>query len=46
MAHNNLGVALLQQGAVEEAIIHFSKALSIDPSYRTAQENLDRVQPK
>ena len=42
--HNNLGVLLLRKGEVEEAIIHFSKALSIDPSYRTAQENLDRVQ--
>ena len=31
IAHNNLGNALLQSGQVDEAIIHFQKALQIHP---------------
>ena len=34
VAHNNLGNALLQKGQVDEAIVHYQKALEIKPDYR------------
>ena len=33
-AHNNLGIALLQKGKVDEAIAQYQKALQIKPYYR------------
>ncbi|MGD0746000.1 MAG: tetratricopeptide repeat protein, partial [Verrucomicrobiota bacterium] len=40
LAHNNLGLALFQKGAVHEAIAHFQKALEIAPNYALAHNNL------
>src|ERR1035437_1649015 len=40
IAHNNLGVTLLQKGKVAEAITHFQKALQIKPGYVEAQINI------
>jgi len=39
-AHNNLGVALFEQGKVDEAIHHYRTALSIRPGYMLAHSNL------
>jgi len=39
-AHNNLGLALLQQGRMAEAITHYQKALDIKPDYPEIQNNL------
>jgi len=39
-AHNNFGLALLQKGQVDEAIIHFNKALEADPSQSKPHNNL------
>jgi tetratricopeptide (TPR) repeat protein len=33
IAHNNLGVTLLQKGKVDEAIVHYQKALQINPDH-------------
>jgi tetratricopeptide (TPR) repeat protein len=38
--HNNLGNALAQEGALGEAIVHYSKALQIDPNNAVAHYNL------
>lgn len=38
--HYGLGVALAAQGHLEEAIIHFNSALSIDPNYVAARNSL------
>ncbi len=40
MAHNNLGAVLLQAGEVDEAIVHFRKALAIKADHVEAQANL------
>jgi len=40
LAHNNLGVALKQQGKINEAIIHWRLALDIFPAYGDAIANL------
>jgi protein O-mannosyl-transferase len=40
MAHSNLGTALLRLGRVDEAIVHYNKALEIDPNYATGHNNL------
>jgi tetratricopeptide (TPR) repeat protein len=40
VAHNNLGIALLQKGSVDEAIVHYQKALQIKPDYSDAHDNL------
>ncbi len=39
-AHKNLGAALTVQGKLEEAIVHYSKALSIKPNYAEAYNKL------
>ena len=46
MTHNNLGVVSLEKGDIDEAFRHFSEALKTDPDYRSAQENLDRIQSR
>jgi tetratricopeptide (TPR) repeat protein len=40
MAHNNLGLALLQKGQVDEASAQFLRALEIDPNNAEAHYNL------
>ncbi len=40
IAHNNLGVALLELGNPEEAILHYREALRIDPKQAVAHNNL------
>lgn len=39
-AHNNLGGFLVEQGRLDEALVHFSKAVEIRPSDARAQYNL------
>ena len=33
MAHNNLGLALFEEGKIKEAIDHYNKAIRIKPDY-------------
>jgi protein O-mannosyl-transferase len=40
MAHNNLGTVLLQKGQLDEAIVHFRRALEIAPDHADARANL------
>lgn len=40
MAHNNLGVALVETGRADEAITHFEKALVLRPTYAECENNL------
>jgi tetratricopeptide (TPR) repeat protein len=40
LAHDNLGVALADQGKLAEAIVHFSEALRIKPDFANAHYNL------
>ena len=40
MAHTNLGTGLLELGRVDEAIMHYKKALEIDPNYAAGHNNL------
>lgn len=40
VAHNNLGVALLEGGRAEEARLHFDATLAVDPKDATALFNL------
>jgi Flp pilus assembly protein TadD len=39
-ADNNLGYALLQPGRVDEAMVHFRRALRLDPDFAAAHYNL------
>ena len=40
LAHYDLGMALLDKGAKEQAIAHFRKAIEIKPDYAKARNNL------
>jgi protein O-mannosyl-transferase len=40
MAHNNLGIALSQVGANQEAIAHFEQSVRLNPDYPQAHDNL------
>ena len=40
MAHNNLGLALAERGQVEQAVVHFKRALEIERDYPDAHNNL------
>lgn len=40
MAHNNLGVVLVQEGQVDEAIANYETALQMQPDYADADYNL------
>jgi superkiller protein 3 len=44
MAHNGLGLALQQQGKLEEAIQEFQRSISLDASYTVAKNNLKEAQ--
>ena len=39
MAHNNLGKVILDEGRIDEAIMHFTKAVEANPSYALAHLN-------
>jgi tetratricopeptide (TPR) repeat protein len=39
-AHNNLGLALAEQGQLAEAIQHYQRALQLKPDYAAAHNNL------
>jgi len=43
LAHNNLGIALVHRGGLEEAIRHYREALRINPPYAKAHYNLGNV---
>ncbi len=40
LIHNNLGVTLRRQGEEQEALVHYKKALEINPRYTDAHYNL------
>jgi superkiller protein 3 len=39
-AHNNLGIALTDQGKLDEAIAEYRKAIELDPKYASPHSNL------
>jgi tetratricopeptide (TPR) repeat protein len=41
--HNNLGVALKDEGKLVEAAVHFKKTLALDPEFTEAYNNLGNV---
>jgi len=42
--HNNLGVALVHAGQKKEGIVYIRRALSLEPGYETARNNLKRIE--
>ncbi len=40
VAHNNLGMALLKKGQLDEAMTQFRQALKANPNYNSAHDNL------
>jgi protein O-mannosyl-transferase len=40
LAHNNVGLALLEKGQMDEAVAHFRKALEAHPGFAEAHSNL------
>jgi tetratricopeptide (TPR) repeat protein len=43
LIHNNLGVALSDQGKTQEAIAHYTEALRINPNFASGHYNLGNV---
>ena len=43
LAHNNLGLALKEEGRIDEAMLHFQEALRIRPQYVEALVNVGEV---
>jgi Flp pilus assembly protein TadD len=41
--HNNLGIALAKQHRLEDAAVHFKKAIQLRPDFESARKNLDTV---
>jgi tetratricopeptide (TPR) repeat protein len=46
LAHNNLGVTLLNEGKIAEAICHYNKSINIKPDYINAYINLGNAYTK
>ena len=46
MAHNNLGAVLADEGKIEEALSHYSKALQLNASHPEIHNNLGNVLAK
>ena len=46
VSHVNLGVMLVRQNRMTEAVICFETALRIDPNYREAREYLEQVRAR
>jgi protein O-mannosyl-transferase len=46
LAHNNLGLLLMNTGRTDEAMVHFLKALEINPNYGDAHYNLSLLLEK
>jgi tetratricopeptide (TPR) repeat protein len=42
-AHNNLGNAFLEKGQVDDAVVHYQKALEINPNLPEAHNNLGQA---
>lgn len=40
LAHNNLGIALMESGRLDEAMNHFGKVLEMNPRYARAHNNM------
>jgi Flp pilus assembly protein TadD len=45
-AHDLLGVALAMQGRLDEAAVHFPRAVEIDPGHPDAVDHLPRIQSR
>ncbi len=43
VAHNNLGLTLYKAGKINEAILHYNKAIAIKPDYAVAYNNRGNV---
>ncbi len=43
LAHNQVGVTLLEQQKIDEAVAHFEKALEVEPNFAEAHSNLGNV---
>jgi Flp pilus assembly protein TadD len=43
VAHNNLGVVLKDLGQLDDAVKSYEKALTLNPDYTEARNNLDIV---
>ena len=43
-AHYNLGIVLVQKGAVKEAVHHFSETVKLKPALVVARDNLELAQ--
>jgi tetratricopeptide (TPR) repeat protein len=46
MAHDNLGVVLVQKGKADEAVVHYREAIRLNPSYPEAFNNYGNVLAK
>jgi tetratricopeptide (TPR) repeat protein len=46
LAHDNLGVVLVQRGRLEEAVGHYREAISLNPDYPQAYNNYGNVLAK
>ena len=46
VSHVNLGVMLVRQNRLAEAMTRFETALRLDPNYREAREYLDQVRSR
>jgi len=43
LAHNNLGIALEKRGRLEEAALHYQRAIELRPSHAQAHNNLGNI---